>query len=300
MKRIMWFICFVSAFQCSITLSQTKNPEFSFRLFFEDGAGNRDTVTIGYASDATIGIDSIYGEQDMSGNAFDADFEVRVSSDVDPIISSDFSPHSKTKIDFVDCGNEFNVKYLYPISIRMNNQPLTIRWNQSLFDSLNFPCHQAAFFAPSRFGVSYSNAFLNEGINFRLSSDSIMIRDLDNWVTDSYEAPTEGGGSEKINLIWFVVTKEIDKSVSIEDSLRSSFNWYYHSRNESLEITTDMLDKKLILSVYDLTSKTYYSETLSKIKEHSINVSFLPKGLYFFSVRMKGAAQIVMSGKFMR
>jgi hypothetical protein len=52
-------------------------PEINFKMYFDDAAGNSDTVTFGYDSLARLYIDPNFGEIDLSSIPMDSVFEVR-------------------------------------------------------------------------------------------------------------------------------------------------------------------------------------------------------------------------------
>ncbi|MEM7036751.1 MAG: hypothetical protein AAF570_07220, partial [Bacteroidota bacterium] len=48
-------------------------------LYFEDAAGHRDTLYLGYDLNATAGIDAAFGEVNIINDPIDSLFEVRIS-----------------------------------------------------------------------------------------------------------------------------------------------------------------------------------------------------------------------------
>ncbi|HQD34550.1 MAG TPA: hypothetical protein PKU81_03570, partial [Bacteroidales bacterium] len=75
-KIILTLICAVIVQFCF-----GQNPEFKFYLAFEDSAGNKDTIWLGYDPSATLGIDILFGEENIKGIPFNEPFEVRISND---------------------------------------------------------------------------------------------------------------------------------------------------------------------------------------------------------------------------
>jgi len=299
-----FIISFLLSYCCfGISLAQT--PEFIFPLYFEDGAGNRDTVFVGYSSGATDSIDTIYGEIDISDIPFNTDFEVRVTT-VAAQDNRSFKPNSKIMISGRVCedGNEIRESYQiinisHIITIRITTHPLKINWDPSLFDSLSFPCHQASFIAPSAIATQYPYPLLLEGVNVRMSADSTHTIDLPT-MASFYEGSVEGSATARIYYIWFVFQNQFDVNVSTEHSLGNSSSWFYDSQKESLEISPDIQKLDWELSIFDVAGRIHRSRTLNINKEHSVNVSSLPKGLYFFSVSTKGTQQLILSGKFIK
>ncbi|MCF8417129.1 MAG: hypothetical protein K9G40_12865, partial [Crocinitomicaceae bacterium] len=82
--------------------------EFSFELYFEDALGNKDTLILGYDSNATNGIDPLFGELNMTGQPWDNTFEVRAGNgylgEPDfPLNINNFDYQTKKQIKFKDC-----------------------------------------------------------------------------------------------------------------------------------------------------------------------------------------------------
>lgn len=50
--------------------------EFSFPLYFEDASGAKDTIIYGYDEDASDGIDSVFGEENLINKISDSTFTV--------------------------------------------------------------------------------------------------------------------------------------------------------------------------------------------------------------------------------
>jgi len=55
--------------------------EFSFQMYFQDSAGNKDTLTIGYDVNATDSIDAIFGETNIISTPLSPGLDVRVTNE---------------------------------------------------------------------------------------------------------------------------------------------------------------------------------------------------------------------------
>src|SRR5690554_936883 len=55
-----------------------QTPEFEFELYFEDAAGNKDTITLGYDENATDSVDIAFGEANLAGQLWGEDLDVRI------------------------------------------------------------------------------------------------------------------------------------------------------------------------------------------------------------------------------
>jgi len=52
--------------------------QFSFKLYFEDSASNKDSLVFSYDSIATFGIDTQFNEQDIFSTPFDSVIKIRI------------------------------------------------------------------------------------------------------------------------------------------------------------------------------------------------------------------------------
>ena len=55
--------------------------EFSFQMYFEDAAGNKDTLTIGYDPNGTDTIDAQFGEANIISTLPDSAFDLRITNE---------------------------------------------------------------------------------------------------------------------------------------------------------------------------------------------------------------------------
>lgn len=64
----------------SFYFHQGFSQEFSFQLYIEDAIGNIDSIVIGYDPNATQGLDTAFGEIDISSETWDTIIDVRALS----------------------------------------------------------------------------------------------------------------------------------------------------------------------------------------------------------------------------
>lgn len=103
--------------------------EFSFPIHFEDKAGNKDTVIFGYDSLGTDGIDSLFGEKNISNEAWDTTLDVRLSNYFS-WDSSRSAYETKKQIANKDCSESASV---FKFKILTRSWPVTASWDSSLF-----------------------------------------------------------------------------------------------------------------------------------------------------------------------
>lgn len=81
--------------------------EFELDLVFEDAAGAKDTLTIGYDPTATNGIDASFGETNIISQSWGSAFEVRLSEhmwECDQYYTSNFTYHAEKQIKTKECN----------------------------------------------------------------------------------------------------------------------------------------------------------------------------------------------------
>jgi len=118
-------ICFLPFLLGSLVLSA---QEFSFTLHFEDSVGNTDSLVLGFDEMGTHLIDEAFGEENIIGQPWNDDFEVRVT---DQWIQSmgGASIHSKKQII-----NRFDDEHsIVGIDIKTDNWPVKASWEETLF-----------------------------------------------------------------------------------------------------------------------------------------------------------------------
>jgi hypothetical protein len=112
--------------------------EFSFQLYFEDGVGNRDTLTLGYDDNATSGLDPIFGETNSITQPWDSVFEVRITDKMPSILYN--NPENETfrtkkQVIKKHCGEPWNNWDLIYIDAKIVHFPLTISWSPEILDN---------------------------------------------------------------------------------------------------------------------------------------------------------------------
>ena len=115
--------------------------EFSFELFFEDAAGNQDSIILGYDDAATFGVDSTFGETNIISMPYNSGLDVRISDEwINRMNSVPPTFHVKKQIYNKACPSSFSIPV---IDIVTDNWPVTATWDDSLFDN---PCRNGSVF----------------------------------------------------------------------------------------------------------------------------------------------------------
>lgn len=124
--------CFILAISISFSL---KGQEFSFQMYFEDAAGNQDTIILGYDPEGTAVIDSIFGEENISTVPLSQGLDVRISNEMrfNPTDPTSKKIEAKKQIVGKNCFSQFDI---IGIDILTDDWPVTASWDSTLFQDL--------------------------------------------------------------------------------------------------------------------------------------------------------------------
>lgn len=106
--------------------TQVNAQSFMYDLFFEDSLGNKDTVTVGFDATATNGIDSSFGEVDLSNIPWDTNgIEVRVFT----------NNGIETKKSIQDPYFFFTCYHTHwqEVGVYTKHWPITVSWDSTQF-----------------------------------------------------------------------------------------------------------------------------------------------------------------------
>ncbi len=108
------------------------SQEFSYQMFFEDAAGFKDSITLGYDITATDSIDATFGEINIISTPLDSNLDVRISDEWfnSTYLSTVGSYHTKKQIVKNMCSSWFSIS---SIEISTDYWPVTATWDSSLF-----------------------------------------------------------------------------------------------------------------------------------------------------------------------
>ncbi len=138
MRHIYIFI-----FLVPVLLQGQKIAQWETKFYFEDAAGNRDTITVGYDDEANYKYNPDFGEVDIKDALWDSVFEVRAGHQEAGVLLDEIL--SKKIIGNIEkltpCGLPERIRMF----VRIKHLPLTITWDSTDF---NNECHGGGFFAP--------------------------------------------------------------------------------------------------------------------------------------------------------
>ena len=262
--------------------------EFSVELFFEDSAGNQDSIILGYDDNATDAIDESFGETNIITIPYNSGLDVRVS---DEMTSRNTSPdpipatyHTKTQIFQKNCPTNFSIQ---AIDIVTENWPVTVTWNNLLFDD---NCRNGSVFTgiiPGGWWDVQSPSEYDCGFfRVQLLYDN-QVTFCDNTYYPEYP-PTNSAFLTDDNLIvsvfWFTFGNE-SLLLNVEDHNFSKLAVYPNPTDNKimLDITRTNLEIEHV-ELFDISGKS------SKIKlenNNSINLKHYKSGVYFVKITFK-------------
>ncbi|MCO5267469.1 MAG: T9SS type A sorting domain-containing protein [Brumimicrobium sp.] len=249
-------------------------PEFEFQLYFEDAAGNKDTITLGYDPSALETINPQFGEVNIKTTPIDtASLDVRATEGL--ISPGDDQFNFKKRIIPYDCAVE-KLGSPIPIQIFTNHWPVNISWNKGteFWDT----CRQSSIFtsyhpggwwdvgAPSHLKL-YMNNITNQPITF-----------YDNSFVPDYGYIDEEGN--KITMFWFAFVKDFSQFVGSLSSFNPEGNKigpYPNPFENSFNLPEDISPSKI--QIRDIRGSKIEFEQ----KGNSINLINCNPGIYFLS-----------------
>lgn len=286
---------------CTLTFrtkAQT-TPEFEFFLAFEDSAGNKDTIYVGYDTQATSDLDSVFGEYNIKTTPFDSVFEVRISNffnsvaDEYALINNDYSNfHTKKQILSNTCNNQWLIHpKVISILIHSKNYPIKVKWNNSnsfnlvdscLYNSLfNYVnpthwCDVGTFYSPV--SPCIFNKYLRFNDTLIFDSIQVYIDPLSSYDTEFINMPPEHYidlNGDTIRVLYFGFFKDfVALSINYE---HPNITIYPNPAKDYIKI--EGLDAiQLQIEIYDVLGRLLLRQ-VAAFENNSVCIKDLPKGL---------------------
>jgi hypothetical protein len=269
MLRLFFFVLL------SMPLLLSGQKDFIAPIILTDASGRVDTIIIGIQSDATQGVDSIYGESYLSHSLIDSNFafftsirEANLFNYAKPFVLPDLI----SKKNIVPIANTPTGKrqffYTYVLT---NNPPIKLQWDSSRFFEYN-----ASFVVSSHpggwFDVGDQPVFLSQKGNCtKLGLKSHFILDS-----------TVFGTSKKFFILYFGIHSLPEVSIS-------SFEY------DEMKIYPNPINQRKLkiegnevanISITNSIGVLIYSSDES-MKEYSIDFENYPKNVYFLRIETK-------------
>jgi hypothetical protein len=215
MKKTILLFAVLLAGANNNSTAQKIEPEFKFFFYFEDAAGNKDTICFGYDTNATSGIDTIFGEEDIKSVPFDTNLDVRIAEPylwMPPEGYINFDPttfHTKKQIiNFSSCFHLSN--YPQAILISTNKFPISVSWsNQNSFLDTCISRSILNHMNPGWWfdvGSLYSSGFWSGYYNVFLGSVNNFVYDSIDYYYGYTNKPPEyyiDGNQDTVRLLYF-------------------------------------------------------------------------------------------------
>ncbi|WP_047546561.1 T9SS type A sorting domain-containing protein [Psychroserpens sp. Hel_I_66] len=262
--------------------------EFSIELFFEDSAGNQDSIILGYDDNATDDIDNSFNETNIITIPYNSGLDVRISDELqarttypNPIPAT---YHTKTQIFQKNCPTNFSIQ---SIDIVTNNWPVSVTWNNLLFDD---ECRNGSVFtsinpggwwdtgSPSEFSSGFYRVqlFNENSVTF---DDNTEYPEYAN--NENYAYLTDD--NTVVSVFWFTFGNE-SLLLNVEEYNLPKLSIYPNPTDSKVtfDINTTSLEIEHV-ELFDITGK------VSKIKldNDSINLEKFENGVYFVRLIFK-------------
>ena len=272
-----------------------KTPEFKAKFLFTDKLGNKDTIVVGHDKTASININPQFGEVDISGKPFNKILDVRITS------NNDYETKSKI-LDFTKCSK--NGKLEFWILIRASNLPVTMTWDNTLFQD---SCYKSSLFTRTSTTVLYGgNSVSDPTLRFLKDKGSLVIdQKYINVFNKYYNYSIEKMDDNTQDTVqrFFMAIGKNQASVGVNDNVF----------NEKIEIipnpvTSDLslrfnenvvLPNNVTMYILNLDGKVAQQQAISDGSTRiEADVSVLPKGLYF--VQLRSGTEMLYTSKFVK
>ena len=253
----------------------TFSQDFSTKFYIENKSGRKDSIELGYASDATFGIDSKYNETAIDHPLAASNKNVLIgttnnsSLDWVELIRANLL-NSYTKRQIIPFGNGYDESNLIPILIPSDSLPVKISWNKSLFDNTQLYYSQITDW---RLGGLYDVANYSF-FDVLKNTNSITITS-----TIEYYNVVDGNISETYSL-FHITFSNIPFVVGTQNILQSK-DIFIHISNRALTINNQsqiaITNIKLLSITGSMVGQWNYSG-------QSLDMSHFSKGVYIISI----------------
>jgi len=257
--------------------------EFSFPIYFEDSAGNQDTLVLGFDTDATSSIDGQFGEENIIGQSWDEEFEVRATDQwLQPLDGESVTFHTKKQIvDHLSSDNN-----VIGVDINTDNWPVKASWDETLFaETIEFSVFTSIFpggwwdtSSPSNLG----RKFLSQDGNATFSSN-----ESENGCTSSFYCYTSN--ENMVSYFWvafgdfnFTNTRNITKG--------HPFTLFPNPASSQVRILSST-EQHTVASIRLLSQS---GQVLTEVDDKpELNLISLPAGLYLVEITLHDGQRII-------
>ncbi len=256
--------------------------EFSFKMYFEDAIGNKDTLTIGYDINGTDTIDSEFGEINIISIPLDTSFDVRISDEWQNRLYQNIPGTFHTKkqiIEKKECGIWYSIN---SIDIFTNNWPVTVQWDSTLFIDT---CLNGSLFTSVMPGGWWDTGGFREVL---VGSNSITFAPNYPYNDDYYGYINEN--NDTINVFWQTFG---DSTIFIlgTEELVSNKNFKIYPNPTINNITIQFIDQDLKIENIQVLNINGKSQPII-VTGKNIDLSRIPNGLYIIQLTISNGETI--------
>lgn len=262
-KQILYILFILLTFQ---GFSQSLTPEFEFELYFEDAAGNKDTLIIGYDENATDSIDTSFGEINLINQPWSSDnFEVLIAYH-----GVNYDVKSKKMIIKKPCLKNWQDIINRTLFIQIKNAefPIQLSLNTNLLEN---NCLNGSFLAVDDDPRWWAYSFLHQS----------AVLEEPNYL-NQYQDPTD---DKTISYYWLILADSSQQSyiLSIDD----------FDNNPNLKVFPNPFDDEFTItseySVSNIQLSNLQGEAIQYERNGNTIVPLnISRGLYFLSFEIQG------------
>lgn len=268
--------------------------EFSVELFFQDAAGNQDSIILGYDNSATNGIDSAFGETNIIATPYNTGLDVRISDELKARTTypNPLAPtyHTKKQIFQKNCPVSFSI---HGIDIVTDNWPVTLTWDSSLF---NNDCRNGTVFTSINPGgwwdTSSPSAYTSSFWRVELLNQNQVVFD-DNTYYSSASTPNYSYMSDDnrvVSVFWFTFGNESQLLSTKDDKLS---NVIIYPNPTSNEVKIDLGTMNLEVQTIELLDINGKSSKIALDKNNLIHLKNYKSGIYFVRLQFKNGQTLM-------
>lgn len=276
MKRLKTL--FILVFLSQIAIGQ----EFSFNMYFEDAAGNKDSLTIGYDLSGTDTIDPEFGEINIISVPLDLSLDVRISNEWNNRVYHNIPGTFHTKKQIIkkqECGGYYTIN---SIDIFTDNWPVFVYWDSTLFADT---CLNGSLFTSVMPGGWWDTGGFIEVL--QSNSSSSFTPNYPNY-NDYYGYITDN--NDTIDVFWQTFADSTIFMVGMEETINNEIRIFPNPTSDKVIIDLKNQDQRIEnIRVFDIHGRI---RPVIRIK-NEIDFSNEANGLYFIYLQLTNGKVLV-------
>jgi len=243
---ILFFLLF-------LTSHWVKAQEFEFLIFFEDNAGNRDSLRFGYDKSATDSIDEQFGERNIIDSTLNNNLDVRFSDFLQNTYKQLIPLSFQTKKQITVKDNYGYWSTVSTIEIKCKNWPVTASWDPSLFEDEKFNGSLFSSWYPGGW-FDCSSGYSNLSVVFLKDQDEVVFtKNYADGYVDEYEdygnkTSYLNAYGDSISLYWIVLANS--SIVGLREKENEQLKLFPNPANDCLDVNnlhqSERFDKCII------------------------------------------------------